>query len=79
MAVIRACELSFDEKIPHLSLNFERIPGCNNNVCQFAGLERADLIGEPEDLRRIQHDSFQSFIMRQAIAHRRSSILRESA
>src|SRR5271156_2219623 len=79
MAVVRAGELSFDEEVAHLRLNLERIPGCNNNVCQFAGLERSDLIGESEDLSSIQHDSFQSFIMRQAITHCCSRILREPA
>ena len=36
--VIRARELSLDEEVTNLSLNFERIAVCHNNVGQLSGL-----------------------------------------
>src|ERR1700734_2518383 len=58
MAIIGACELSLDEEVANLSLNFKRIAGCHNNVCKLSRLDRTDLVGKPENLGGIQHYGF---------------------
>ena len=64
VAIIHARELSLDEEVAHLSFDFERIAVGHNNVCHLSCFESADLIGEPEELRGIQHYGLQGFVMR---------------
>src|ERR1700688_3488892 len=65
--VIQRRALALDEQVLHFGRQLERVAVGDDDVGDFAGLERADLIGYAENLRRIDRDCFQGFVVREAV------------
>ena len=79
MPVVQRSELPLDEEVFHVGGQFERIAVRDDDVGDFAGFERADLVGEAENLRRIKGDGFQGFVVRQAVGNGVGGMLAQAA
>jgi len=51
--VIQRTRLAFDEDVAHFRSEFEGVTVGDDDVGNLTGLERANLIGQSKDLRRI--------------------------
>src|SRR5215471_20193879 len=60
VAVFERSELTTNEEVLHIRCKFERVAVGNNDVGGFADLERAQLVRETEDLRRIKRDGLEA-------------------
>src|ERR1700722_1331771 len=79
MFVVGAGELALDDEVAHLRLELEWISVGHDDVGEFSRLEGAELIGQAENLRGVQHHRFQRLVMRQAVGHRGTGVLRQAA
>src|ERR1700677_1223963 len=64
MLVVAARELTFDEEIADLGLQFEWVAVGYDYVCYFSGLDGADLVCQAENLRGVEHHGFEGFVVR---------------
>src|SRR5260221_5185583 len=79
MPVVQRGQLAADEDIFDFSGYVKRVAAGDDDVCDFADLERADLIGEAKHLRRIERDGFETVFGRKAIGDGVCSVLAEAA
>jgi hypothetical protein len=61
--VVCGRELTFDEEVADVGGQFKRVAVGYDYVGDFAGFERADLLGQAEDLCGVERDGFQGFVV----------------
>src|SRR5712691_7788324 len=79
LLVVERGELAFDEEIAHFGRELERIAGGDDDVGDLAGVERADLIGETQDLGGVTGDGFERFLIGQAVSDGIGGLLTKAA
>ena len=78
MLVIGGSEIAFYKQITDFRGQFQRIASGDDDVGDFACLECAETVGQAKNLRRVEGDGFQAFVVGEAVGDRIGGVLAET-